>query len=253
MAKLKAEPQEPTKPLPKDQESKRGQELELENGGKILILPNGNKTGVLPTSGLGFEVRPRKLKDTRSLEHTMGGSKGVSQFIEEASLRLFLLLLEGASFSIGDSEKEKLDWLFNNMPEHPDGLYLIDTLFNSSKDQNASEVEITERNADEIMFKSGHIIKVGDEGERICEFPVSKNKAVFRPALMGDASAISRSMGGAEEKQKFPVDAMLRLMSRLCKTWNGTPKALTTSILGELEEGKDTQYLSEIYLSFRGG
>lgn len=222
--------------------------VELSNGFKFYQEPNGNRSGELPSCGLAFEVNPRKLKHTQKLEGLMGGSAGVSDYIEEAALRLFSMLVVDCSEDIGKSETDRLNWLLNNVPEYPDGIYLVEVLFHGAS-ANSGGVEIDRTEGTTIYFKSGHTVEISEDNERLAVFPVCGVKARFRQALMGDSNAITRAMGGAKEKQNKPVEAIIRTMTRLCTSWGGGNA--TMSMIADIDEGEDSQYLAEIYASFR--
>jgi len=227
--------------------NQEGTTVELKNGGTIQVLSNGNVSGTLPSLGLVFEAEPRRLKHTQKLEAAMGGSSAISDYLEEAALRLFSYLLVDCSEDIGRSDDDRLAWLLSHVPEYPDGVYLVDALFSQQQDQT---VEVDRVESDIIFFTSGHTVKIGEDGTRIGKFPESGKTAVFRPALLGDSNAITRAMGGAKNKANRPVETILRTMTRLCQSWDdGSPPPMST--LANLKEGEDSQYLAEIYTSFR--
>lgn len=233
---------DPTKVTKKDR-----QFVPLRNGGQVELLPSGNKLGTLPTVGLSFEVEPRKLKHTQKLERAMGGAANISDFIEEAAMRLFAMLICDADRDIGSTDEDRLNWLFENVPEQPDGMVVVDILFGDAEPQTS---EIDRIEGDRIVFVSGHELGIGSDGTRIAKFPVSGHEAAFRPPLMGDSNAITRAMGGSRKKQAFPVEATVRTMTRLCTRWDDRSNA-TMSDISNLKEGEDSQYLAEIYASFR--
>jgi len=62
------------------------------DGGQVFGVtyrtPEGRRTGILPVSGLLYEVKPKRVKDTIEIEKGMGGFEMMSKNVFETTCRI---------------------------------------------------------------------------------------------------------------------------------------------------------------------